>query len=336
MNLNNDFYSRYSLVQEMMETPALVRSFDMSKPLLAADKIRKKNRLLLTGEGSSRIFPAKNAVRKSLEWGAGYTVFTEGSRQASLYDLSETAVFLASNSGRTNEVVNLAKILKEQGNTDRYALTANRDTVLESLCTAGYVLSCGKETAVAATKSVVEQALFYEYLLRGIIGRPCPLSGLAEKIELALTLPIEPSIIRAAAEAPAIYFAGYNDGVAEELTLKTNEITRKKSDFLEGTYAVHGIEEVLDKRDVVIIIDPIESEVDKFRDVLAKGVGLTVIAVSTKDTPFPTIRIPEAGELNQFVQIAAGWNILVETGLMLGINLDKPERARKVGNEFTG
>ena len=29
-------------------------------------------------------------------------------------------------------------------------------------------------------------------------------------------------------------------------------------------------------------------------------------------------------------------NVLVDTGLKLGINLDKPQRARKVGNEFTG
>jgi glucosamine--fructose-6-phosphate aminotransferase (isomerizing) len=29
------------------------------------------------------------------------------------------------------------------------------------------------------------------------------------------------------ANAGTIYFAGRNDGVAEELTLKTNEITRK-------------------------------------------------------------------------------------------------------------
>jgi len=29
-------------------------------------------------------------------------------------------------------------------------------------------------------------------------------------------------------------------------------------------------------------------------------------------------------------------NLLVEIGLASGINLDKPERARKVGNEFIG
>jgi glucosamine--fructose-6-phosphate aminotransferase (isomerizing) len=37
-----------------------------------------------------------------------------------------------------------------------------------------------------------------------------------------------------------------------------------------------------------------------------------------------------------YVYLAAGWNVLVEIGLSLGINLDKPQRARKIGNEFTG
>ena len=103
----------------------------------------------------------------------------------------------------------------------------------------------------------------------------------------ALTMPIDRSIIEAAAAAPTIYFAGYNDGVAEELTLKTNEITRKKSDYLEGTYAVHGIEEVMDKNDIVFVVDPIEEEMSKFHDVLVQGVGLKVIAIADRPTPFP-------------------------------------------------
>jgi glucosamine--fructose-6-phosphate aminotransferase (isomerizing) len=44
--------------------------------------------------------------------------------------------------------------------------------------------------------------------------------------------------------------------------------------------------------------------------------------------------VPAAGELRQYVCLCAGWNVLVEIGLALGINLDKPERARKVGNEL--
>jgi glucosamine--fructose-6-phosphate aminotransferase (isomerizing) len=49
---------------------------------------------------------------------------------------------------------------------------------------------------------------------------------------------------------------------------------------------------------------------------------------------FPTITIPDGRQYAEYVQLAAGWNILVKTGIALGIDLDKPQRARKVGNEY--
>ena len=131
-----------------------------------------------------------------------------------------------------------------------------------------------------------------------------------------------------------IYFAGRNNGVAEELTLKTNEITHKKSDYLEGTYAVHGIEEVMDPDEVVIVIDPFPAEMEKFKEVLVDGVGMKVIAVASQETLFPTIRIPRLEGYETVLQLLAGWNILVHVGVALGINLDKAQRARKIGNEF--
>ena len=90
----------------------------------------------------------------------------------------------------------------------------------------------------------------------------------------------------------------------------------------------------MDPSDVVFVIDPIQEEVEKFQEVLVKGAGLTVIAIADRPTPFPTIQVPAAGELTPMVYLCTGWNLLVEVGLALGINLDKPERARKVGNEL--
>jgi len=338
MNLNEAKYSRYALVQEMMDTIDIVKKFNSSQTKDVAGKIKSVGKLFLTGEGSSRIFPAKNAIRKALTMGLDISIATDGSRQSSQYDLSEFAVFCASNSGRTKEVVLLAKKLAEINNDSRFALSANKGTLLEEACKETFVLTCGWEKAVAATKSVIEQALFYESILWQIdnTNDTPSFSELAGKIEEALTLQIDPGIIEAAVKAPTIYIAGYNDGVAEELTLKTNEITRKKSDFLEGTYAVHGIEEVMDKNDIVFVIDPIDDEIEKFQDVLVNGVGLKVVAIADRDTPFTTIHVPDAGKMNPYVYLSAGWNLLVEIGLALGIDLDKPERARKVGNEFTG
>ena len=337
MNLTEERYAQYALVKEMLETPEVVKSFDLSRTAPVAAKIKAAGSLLFTGEGSSRIFPAKNSIRRALTDGMDITVHTEGSRQAAMYDLSRTAVFCASNSGRTKEVVLLAKQLKAQGHKQIYALTANTDTPLEQVCDDTLVLKCGWENAVAATKSVVEQALCYETILHHINSsiNQLNLHMLAENMETALTTAIDPSIIKRAVQAPTIYFAGLNDGAAEELTLKTNEITRKKSDFLEGTYAVHGIEEVMSPEDIVFVIDPLEDEITKFQEVLEQGVGLTVVAIADRDTPFPTIKVPSTGAMSPYVYLCAGWNLLVEIGMAAGIDLDKPERARKVGNEVT-
>jgi glucosamine--fructose-6-phosphate aminotransferase (isomerizing) len=90
----------------------------------------------------------------------------------------------------------------------------------------------------------------------------------------------------------------------------------------------------MDKREVLIWIEPFACEMQKFNECLVKGVGMNIIAVSTEKSIFPTIVIPDGDQYAEYVQLAAGWNILVETGISLGIDLDKPSRARKVGNEY--
>ena len=336
MNTSDSKYRAHALVREMFQTVDVLEGFDPAQTAAVAAKIKSAGRLLLTGEGSSRLFPAKNAIRKGLAWGSDLRIVTDGSHQSAGYDLSKFAVFMASNSGRTNEVIRLARQLTEQGHPLRYGLTSNQDTLLAKATTQTWVLACGKEDACAATKSVFEQALFYQSIVSHIAGRDMrqDMAGLGGKISHALSLPIDPAIVSKACNAGTIYLAGYNDGVAEELTLKTNEITRKKSDYLEGTYAVHGIEEVMDKNDLVIVIDPIDAEIEKFQKVLENGVGLTVVAIADHQTPLPTIRVPSAGEMTPYVFLCAGWNLLVEIGLALKIDLDKPQRARKVGNEY--
>ncbi|HVN58309.1 MAG TPA: SIS domain-containing protein [Bacteroidales bacterium] len=337
MNTTDQKYNKFALVREMMETPAIVRNFKHDDIHRFAKRIRAKKGLLLTGEGSSRIFPAKRAIYSLLKSGFSFPVVTEGSTQACEYPLSDHAVFAASNSGQTKEVIRLVSTLKKRNHDAIFGLTANNNTKLQELVDDTHILACGKEDAVAATKSVIEQGLFYDALFRSMEG--VEINGLREagdKIEQALTMPIDKAIIDKIKAAEVIYFAGRNNGVAEELALKTNEITRKKSAYLEGTFAVHGIEEVMDKNEVVIWIEPFQEEVDKFNECLVKGVGMNVIAISCSNTIFPQMHIPYGGQYCEYVQLAAGWNILVETGIALGIDLDKPVRARKVGNEFTG
>lgn len=339
MQLDRAPYSSYGLVADMLSAVDVVRKFDPSVVDGIAKSIPANGKLLLSGEGSSRLFPAKHVIAQARRQNWPLTLHTEAGRQSQEYNLADWAVMAMSNSGRTAEVIRLYTQLNEAKHPRHFSLTAFPQSTLESLSTDGRVLSCGKETAVAATKSVIEQTLFCRALVERIVGVDSlrsRLADLAVHMKSALTQPIDPEITAKFSRAGTIYCAGRNDGVAEELTLKVNEITRKHSDFLEGTYAVHGVEESMRADDVIVWIDPYPESEQKFHDVLVKGVGLTVVAISSRPTMFPTIQIPDAGDLSNFVQLVAGWNLLVEAGLKLGINIDKPERARKVGNEFTG
>ena len=337
MNLKDTKYNKYALCREMLETTDVITNFNTEIVANFAKFLSSGKSVFLTGEGSSRILPAKHALYNLQKQGTDLAVFTDGGTQALEYNLKDSVVFGMSNSGKTKELIRLFTILKEQGNKNLFSITANNDTPLEDLTADTHVLTCGKEDAVAATKSVVEQSLFYDVLFSKYSGKAIGnLSEAGKAVQAALEMVIDSKIIDTIANAGTIYFAGRNDGVTEELTLKTNEITHKKSNFLEGTYGVHGIEEVMDKNDVVIIINPFKDEEEKFKECLIDGVGLNIIAISSHDTIFPTIKIREVGYFQNYVELAAGWNILVETGISLGINLDKAERARKVGNEFIG
>lgn len=331
-------YQKYALCREMLETADVMADFKVENLSQYAAAVKKAEAVMLTGEGSSRIFPAKHCIYRALQKGMKNPIYTEGASQAQEYDLSKMVAFGASNSGRTGELIRLFTSLKKEGHAALFGLTAHADSLLENVCNKTSVLRCGSEDAVAATKSVAEQALFYQAVFSEAQGQKlCGLEEAAEKIRKTLTMEIQSEIIEKICAAETIYFAGRNNGVAEELTLKTNEITRKKSDYLEGTYAAHGIEEVMKKEDVVIVIDPFEEEEEKFLECLQNGVGNTLISISTRKTGFAhSIVIPQGGEYHSYLELAAGWNLLVEIGLNLGIDLDKPVRARKVGNEFSG
>jgi len=338
MNLTESRYNTFAIVREMLETPELIGRFDFGQTKTIAQQIKKTGKLFLSGEGSSRIFPAKNFIDLVRRSGLDLTVATEGSRQAMEYDLSQWAVFASSNSGQTAETIDLLSKLRREGHPQRFAVTANPQGKIIEFANDSVVLSCGKEEAVAATKSVVEQALIYQSLLCNMIDCACPPSATQAAIfgKQILEVEHEPAIIAALAQAGTIYFAGRNNGVAEELTLKTNEITRQKSDFLEGTYLLHGAEEIMQPNDVIVLVDPFEAEWQRIKERYVDAINLTLIAIAPKATPFKTITIPALAGYDPYLQLFAGWNLLVQIGIARNVNLDKPQRARKIGNEYTG
>ncbi|MBW2974077.1 sugar isomerase [Candidatus Woesearchaeota archaeon] len=333
MALNLPQYNKFALVREMLQTPSIIGNFSTKDLKAPITSIKKTNKLFLTGEGSSRIFPAKNALYTALKNNIPLTIHTEGSRQAAELSLKGYTLFGASNSGKTKELISL---FKNKKSFSKFALTENKGSPLIKLSDDSFILSCGKEDAVSASKTVIEEALFYQTLLSEFSGKKIKkntLKKLSKKASKALTMPVDNAIISKIAKSKLLYFSGRNNGVAEEAALKTNEIIRKKSSYLEGTYAVHGIEEVMEKKETIIVIDPFKEEEGKFREVFIDSIGMDVIAVSSRKTSFPTIKIPSMPGYDGYLQLLACWNLLVEAGIKLRINLDQPVRARKIGNE---
>ena len=128
MNLKDTKFAKFALVQEMLDTPGLIGRLDLEQSRPAAEEIGRSGKLFLTGEGSSRIFPAKNLMYEVLRLGIPLSVFTDGARQAHEYDLARSCVFGASNSGQTKEVISLFTQLCQQGHQRRFGLTANANT----------------------------------------------------------------------------------------------------------------------------------------------------------------------------------------------------------------
>lgn len=328
--LSTDKYMQYSLVCEMMEACEILHEFRLKgcDELIAA--IKKSGKLLLTGEGSNRIFPANNAVYTSFRAGVEINLITESSRQAGEYDLSDFSVIGASSSGETKELIWLMERFASLGKADVFALTANQDSKLSEIVEKTFTLKCGVEICAAATKSVVEQALFYQELLAQLQGRTLSgkFSQMADAFSHALQLEISPDIIKTLAQAEGVYFAGRNDGVSQELAVKANEIMCKKSQYLEGTSLLHGIEKVIGEKDVVVLVNPFGAELENIKATFSDTLGLSVVAISDEETIFPTIKVKDIGELQNYVYLAAGWNLLVEVGLSLNLNLDEPNRSR--------
>lgn len=317
----------YALIDEMNETPAIIRRFDPVAVRDWARNITGKRPLFLTGEGSSRIFPAKNMISQALHRALPWRIVTEGARQAMEYDLSGFDIIGASNSGQTRELIALVEKLREE-DISCYGLTSTPESALTKIADTR-ILSCGREKAIAASKSVLEQALTYQALLNGPEWREQ--SRAADHAADILGQALSPEIVDIMGDVKMVYLAGRNNGVAEELSLKTNEIARVRSAYLEGTYLLHGVEEVMKDGETVILIEPFASEIEKYKSVLGNA-KVKVVAIAAGDTPFPTLKIPSLSGFDGYFQVIAGWRLLVAAGLARGVNLDKTERARKIGN----
>lgn len=325
---------KYNLIAEMFETVNLVRNFKLE--LLSALILKSKEHAnwMITGEGSSRIFPAKNLLYHRLMYGIGPEVYVSDASLLLNVNHSGYLVFGASNSGKTKELIQL---FEQINMPDRViAISSHTDTPLKNLASTLFFTDFCNEKAVAATQSVVCQALVYDLLLANFIGRSFDLDMLANIIQDSLETAIPDEAINALAMASHVYYVGADNGVAEEIALKHIEVVQKPSSFLQGTLLLHGVEEVVTANDALVIFDMQPVHFERISKIYIESIGAKVIVIGQS---FPgCISVPTGKTYEAFFEgyqkLCLGWNILAKTGLQLGVNIDKPQRARKIGNSF--
>lgn len=328
---------------EMLQAKNVCNTFDFEITQALAKRIGGK-RIIFTGMGSSMIFPAKQAKSRAMKLRVENKVEAYFASDLFQYtDFSDTFLFLCSNSGKTKEVILLLEHAKKHGATC-VAVTAVADSLLAKRCDEKFVLTCGFEKGVAATKSVVEQGLIYDSLIFHLAknqGKNVDFGNLqeelvdtGEKIVRNIETKASEAIIDALVAATHFFMVGFDNGVAEEITLKAYEIARKMALFYPDTHIVHGVEEVING-DCTIIFEPSEfsnymNDFEKFsQKTKSKLIGID------KKLSMDGFAIEINEQFRNYCLLAGGWGLLRAVANRQGIDIDHPQRASKVGNPYS-
>lgn len=244
------------------------------------------------------------------------------------------SIILISNSGKTREIVSLAKRFDKK---QVFAITSNGSSDLANLASNVYILQSGKERAVAATKSIVEQSLVLEDLIKYLSGKgeisKKEMHQVDQAMKKNISSAIDNRLTLAIAGAQTVYFVGGSTGIGEEVALKFNEIAKKKSKFIPGTQILHGSEEVIEKGDVVFLLfaDKYRDYADRFAEMKLKT-GCFFVTIG-KNWPISDIEacLELVKGYKPYCYLAYFWNILTKYALLRGYSLDKAEKIAKVG-----
>ena len=93
MKLEEEKYSKYALCREMMEAATFVKNFNQEVSQEFIQSVKNNHKIFITGEGSSRIFPAKHFIYQLLSFGINLETITEGALQALEHNLDDFTVF---------------------------------------------------------------------------------------------------------------------------------------------------------------------------------------------------------------------------------------------------
>lgn len=333
---------KFETEKEMEQGIEVLLNFDDTKTKEIANLLKKPENLerpiYILGMGSSLLFPAKNAKKRASKLLPERKVEIGYPNNFSVSDFPSNAyIFLSSNSGRTKEILEISDGLKKI-NINIFAVTQNEDSHLAKICNDAYILQEGSkkfEKGVAATKSIIDQALFYDAVIHYTAGKEFPLGKngrltekVADQMKRNFEREIPNKILYPGLSAKTFYWIDHDTGVGEELALKSCEIAGKMGIYESGTQILHGRGEVISPNDLVFVINPnsyTEKDKSDFRE---KLVGARAISLENNND-FENLLAETTENYESYSQLPAAWNFLRKVGRALGRDIDKPKHAEK-------
>ena len=276
------------------------------------------------GEGSSRLFPLGFTQSIAMQWGRAGIVTGGGGRTLTRFMAKNYQITVSSNSGKTREIVEGLLNVKPRG---VLAVLGNPGGPVEDLVEASFCVLDKPERAVPATVSVVGQSLVLLQAVAYYCGKMIPMLEIADAVSETLetsALPIDLGTSR-------IWWCGNDNGVADELMLKSCEALGIASISCGQGLGIHGIHEVLGPSDLVVAIG-VDS---RDRDTLASVVSATGSQFqSWGSSRHDDWKLPDLGIWAPFSELSAGWRFIDSVAKSLGRDPAYPKRLRKIGNEF--
>jgi len=310
-----------------------LKKLDRKKVFNFASQIKPP--VLVAGMGSSYYLPAGRAQSIANKLGSHPDIsFIFASEGYNINPKYWNTLVLISNSGETREVTELAKKFPRE---KIYAITSSKNSKLAKRAGKIYVLQSGKEKAVAATKSIIEQSIICENIVRLLAGEKIleksDLGPVAKAMRANLKKKISHKLLVQISGARTVYFIGGYSGIGEEISLKFTELAKKKSKFVPGTQILHGLEEVIEKGDAVFLLfaERYKKYLDRFRMMKTKTGCYLYFVGSHNSISDIELDLELAKGFKPYCILAYFWNILTEFALLKGYSLDKGEKISKVG-----
>lgn len=298
------------------------------QPLVDALEASGDKPLLLVGEGSSQLFPGGFATYLAKQWGMGASIDVVGGREASTLPLERYQLCFLSNSGQTRE---LLELLQEAPNVGRpLALLGSKAGPLYDAIEQSCVVLTKPEKSVPATASVFGQALVIAHALSHVAQKPFPLAAIAAAVEAVLNSKMTSSLTATLASANRVWWADAGDQVGAELALKTMEVAGCSGSHASGNLMLHGVEEVLGPRDLVVRYSCASQDDDQWERIQSQC-DAQFLRVGQGEMNW---NVSHLGQWAPLVHLVIGWRLLGGMAQTHGHNPDAPRRARKVGNPW--